>query len=177
MDGKRYASLDWFRLVAAVLVVAIHTAPLSDLSETLDFFVTYCAGRLAVPFFLMLTGYFVNGRTLRAVRRELLWYAGATVCYLPVIVYAGQFPKSLGEAARWLLFDGTYYHLWYFPAAALGLLVLPGGGARPADHGCLSAAGAVASGAPVCKLRLPCRRVRRQLVRACERRTRAARGV
>lgn len=123
MGGKRYAGLDRFRLVAAALVVAIHTAPLSDLSETLDFFVTYCAGRLAVPFFLMLTGYFSEGRTLRAVRRELLWYAGATVCYLPVTVYAGQLPENLGEAARRLLFDGTYYHLWYFPAAALGLLI------------------------------------------------------
>ena len=34
---KAYPGIDAFRLVAALLVVAIHTAPLSDLSPTADF--------------------------------------------------------------------------------------------------------------------------------------------
>ena len=129
MEGKgRYAGIDRFRLVAMVLVVAIHTAPLASLSETLDFFVTYCAGRLAVPFFLMTSGYFLfsgGAKNLpRAAGKLMRTYAGATMLYLPVILYAGLYPRTPAEAVRLLLFDGSYYHLWYFPAAALGLLLL-----------------------------------------------------
>ena len=35
---KRYDSLDWFRLAAAALVVAIHTSPLADVSADAIFF-------------------------------------------------------------------------------------------------------------------------------------------
>lgn len=52
-------AIDPFRLVAAFLIVAIHTAPLSTFSETADFLFSYCFARIAVPFFLMTTGYFV----------------------------------------------------------------------------------------------------------------------
>ena len=56
---KNYAAIDNFRLIAALLIVAIHTGPLESFSGTADFLVTYCAGRIAVPFFLMVTGFFV----------------------------------------------------------------------------------------------------------------------
>ena len=56
---KNYGAIDDFRLIAAFLIVAIHTSPLESFSETADFLVTYCIGRIAVPFFLMVTGYFV----------------------------------------------------------------------------------------------------------------------
>ena len=39
---KTYDAIDNFRLVAAVLIVAIHTAPLASFSDTADFLVTYC---------------------------------------------------------------------------------------------------------------------------------------
>ena len=53
---KRYDSLDWFRLAAAALVVAIHTSPLADVSADADFFLTRVLARIAVPFFFMVTG-------------------------------------------------------------------------------------------------------------------------
>ncbi len=58
---KTYDAIDNFRLVAAVLIVAIHTAPLASFSDTADFLVTYCLGRIGVPFFLMVSGYFRAG--------------------------------------------------------------------------------------------------------------------
>lgn len=58
---REYAGIDFFRIFAAVLVIAIHTAPFSVISGDLDFLLTYCLGRIAVPFFLMTTGYFVLG--------------------------------------------------------------------------------------------------------------------
>ena len=42
------AGVDWFRLPAALLVIAIHTAPLSGISKGLDAAVTYGLGRIAL---------------------------------------------------------------------------------------------------------------------------------
>ena len=52
---ERYPGLDAFRIPAALLVIAIHTSPLASFSETADFLLTRVAGRVAVPFFLMVT--------------------------------------------------------------------------------------------------------------------------
>lgn len=51
--------LDKFRLAGALLVVAIHTSPLTCISAEADFFLTRILARVAVPFFLMVTGQFV----------------------------------------------------------------------------------------------------------------------
>ena len=59
MKFKRYGGIDHFRMIAAFLVVAIHIAPLSYWNENIDYLITYCLGRVAVPFFFMITGYFV----------------------------------------------------------------------------------------------------------------------
>ena len=55
-------------------------------------------------------------------------YAACTVLYLPVTLYAGNFPVEnvLGELVRDAVLDGTFYHLWYLPAALLGVLVVCG---------------------------------------------------
>ena len=54
-----YGGLDHFRMIAALLVIAIHTSPLASFSEGADFFLTRVLARVAVPFFLMVTGQFI----------------------------------------------------------------------------------------------------------------------
>lgn len=49
---KGYPLIDCFRIIAAILVVTIHTSPLDTISPTLDFYLTRGLGRIAVPFFL-----------------------------------------------------------------------------------------------------------------------------
>ncbi|MCI9678371.1 MAG: acyltransferase [Oscillospiraceae bacterium] len=119
----RGAALDRFRLVAAVLVVAIHTSPLTTWSAAGDFWLTRVLGRVAVPFFLMTTGYFLGKKNWRGAGRTILktlgLYVAAVVLYLPLNFYSGGF--SPAEWVRRLAVDGTFYHLWYFPAAALGV--------------------------------------------------------
>ena len=121
-------------MVAAVFVVAIHTAPLSRLSPAADTLVTYTLGRLAVPFFLATTGFFLlgrarpgsllaSGRFRGQLRKLCALYALATLIYLPLAAYAGTLPHDLPELARMVLVDGTFYHLWYFPAAIVGCLL------------------------------------------------------
>lgn len=126
-----YAGIDYFRIAAAVMVIAIHTAPFSGVSKDFDFLLTYCAGRVAVPFFFMTTGYFVLGswrksgnnagsKVLRSIKKTLFLYAVSIVLYLPVNFYSGGLPESAGKFIRMLIFDGTFYHLWYFPAVIIG---------------------------------------------------------
>lgn len=139
---KNYGGLDRFRMAAAVLVIAIHTSPLASINENADFFLTRILARTAVPFFLMLTGQFVvthflnpSGDALsspgsvlkRFLKKMGLLYAFCILLYLPIGIYAEHYQKlNPGTFLRMLLFDGTFYHLWYFPACIMGVLLVYG---------------------------------------------------
>ena len=92
---KPLGSLDYFKVVAALLVVAIHTSPLTSFHAEVDFIFTRIMARMAVPFFLMVTGYFLlpqylfgksmDYRTLvHFIRKTLILYEIAIFLYLPV---------------------------------------------------------------------------------------------
>ena len=120
MSGRRSA-LDICRVPAALLVAAIHCSPLLSYSAGADFVLTRVAARVAVPFFFMLTGYFVLGdvgKLASALKKTALVYLAAMLLYLPLNIYSGQLP-----GLRELLLDGTFYHLWYFPAVLTGLVI------------------------------------------------------
>lgn len=137
MNPRTYTGgLDRFRLAAALLVAAIHTSPLTCVSEEADFFLTRILARVAVPFFLMVTGQFVLPRILepgaRSGRRLLRYlvrtgglYLTCTLLYLPLGIYAGHYKElTVSKVTRMLVWDGPFYHLWYFPACMLGMLLL-----------------------------------------------------
>lgn len=134
---REYATIDRFRIVAALLVVAIHISPLASIDQTADMMLTRVIARIAVPFFFMATGFFVcahywkdpgaNTKPLRQFYRKTgLLYLGAIVLYLPVNLYNGYFngPSFLSKLLRDLLLEGTFYHLWYLPAVLLGVGVV-----------------------------------------------------
>ena len=120
-------ALDWFRLLAAVLVVCNHTSPLGEISPTADFLLTRVLARIAVPFFLMVSGYFLAARDRQGIwafwKKTLLVYAACAALYLPLNLYAGQIS---GDFLRRLAADGSFYHLWYFPALLLGIPIARG---------------------------------------------------
>ncbi len=124
MRRRALPALDWFRLVAAILVVAIHTSPLCCLSAEADFWLSRVAARTAVPFFLMVSGYFLALHHWDHIRnflgRTLLFYGAAVLLYLPMNLYAGGF--SAVEWLRAVCWEGTLYHLWYFPALFWGTI-------------------------------------------------------
>lgn len=133
MSRERYdTGIDWLRLAAAILVIAIHTSPLADFSETGDFILTRVLARIAVPFFFMTSGYFLlsryhdSDRKLRHFLKKTGWIYGASILlYLPLNFRNGYFSQSqlLPELLKDLIFDGTMYHLWYLPASMLGMLI------------------------------------------------------
>lgn len=134
--SRQYGGLDYFKIMAALLVVAVHTSPLSSLSDGADFFLTRVIARVAVPFFLMVSGFFilppylfeksVDARALwRFIRKTAVLYGIAMLIYLPIGIYAGLY-KQLDALSifRMIVFDGIFYHLWYLPASIIGSLLL-----------------------------------------------------
>ena len=134
---REYGGIDRFRIIAALLIVGVHTYPLSSVSEELNFAVTNILSRIAVPFFLMITGYFVlpqffcskdngNKALKNVVKKTGLLYVAATLLYLPFSIYAGYYENGnvFVTIVRNLIFDGTFYHLWYLPALIVGMLLL-----------------------------------------------------
>ncbi|MDO5602953.1 MAG: alanine racemase, partial [Oscillospiraceae bacterium] len=123
--GRKFPALDHFRLAAALMVIAIHTSPLASFSPEADFWLTRVLARLAVPFFIMVTGYFLSRdqwkNTGAFLKKTALLYAAAILLYLPLNLMNGGYP--LLEWLRRILFSGSFYHLWYFPALLLGVVI------------------------------------------------------
>ena len=133
---KHYPGIDRFRLIAAILVVAIHTSPLTDINTTADFILTRILARVAVPFFFMASGAFLftglnnekpsPAKLINFLKKTALLYGVAVFLYLPLNFYTGttadwlHFPKLLSD----IVFNGTFYHLWYLPAAIMGACIV-----------------------------------------------------
>lgn len=130
-DNRRKAVLDGFRILCAFLIVAIHTSPLLSLNETADFVLTRVFARVAVPFFFMISGYFMaphiesfdRAYRNRFLRKMAVVYGLSIVLYLPLNLYSGYFGKgfSAGQFCLDILLNGTFYHLWYLPAVMFGV--------------------------------------------------------
>lgn len=134
----RFGSLDRFKLLAGMLVVANHTSPLTTYSPFADFLLSGLLSRVAVPFFFMASGFFFF-RSLP--RKPSRWaalkqfmsrigflYAVGILLYLPLNVYSGDFNSSrnFGSYVSGLFFNGTFYHLWYLPALMIGVGIVFG---------------------------------------------------
>ncbi len=130
--NKSYTGIDYFRFVAALLVVAIHISPLSAYSETGDFIFTRVIARVAVPFFFMTSGFFLisrynynNDKLKTFIKKTGIIYGIAILLYIPLNIYSGYFTQEnlLPKMIKDIIFDGTMYHLWYLPASVIGAAI------------------------------------------------------
>ncbi len=130
--NKAYTGIDYFRFVAALLVVAIHISPLSAYSETGDFIFTRIIARVAVPFFFMTSGFFLisrynynNDKLKIFIKKTAIIYGIAILLYIPLNIYSGYFAQEnlLPKMIKDIVFDGTMYHLWYLPASMMGAAI------------------------------------------------------
>lgn len=131
-NKKTYAALDSFRVISAILIIAIHTSPLLSINVTADFILTRIIARAAVPFFFLVTGYFMYPHleeqdtkyVLGFCKKIGIIYLIAILLYLPLNFYTGYFKNiTITQMGKDLIFDGTFYHLWYLPAVILGVLL------------------------------------------------------
>lgn len=132
MRGNTLGGFDRFRLPAALLVVAIHTGPLLSVSPLANDLLTDIWGRIAVPFFFAVSGWFLVPRLRREgaaalgsfLKKTLLLYLLSALLYLPLNLYNHTLQDSGASLLRDIFFNGTFYHLWYFPALALGACIV-----------------------------------------------------
>lgn len=131
MERKNKMGLDKLRLIASILIIAIHIYPLASINEELDFIFTHVICRIGVPIFLMITGFFVLPRAIKDRKRLIEYtkkivkvYIISMIIYFPVNIYAGKL-KGIGIIGilKEIFINGTFYHLWYFPALILGIWI------------------------------------------------------
>jgi hypothetical protein len=124
----RNGTIDIFRVIAAILVIGIHT----DKNATGLEQVTQTVGRIAVPFFMMVTSYyaFKHDTVSQSIKHLLKIWGIWSLVYLPITIIAlamQQLPLALsigaiawGLIGKQVIFTGA----WYFIATAFGLWVV-----------------------------------------------------
>ena len=138
-SGKeQFRGVDAVKFIMAVCVIILHTHPLEGINHTLNFITADVLGRIAVPFFFMATGFLLAQRkgdgyffgidhVKKYVYRILKLYIIWTAIYLPVIIYKNIIDSGEGlrygilTSIRDFIFVGSYGHLWYLPATAVGV--------------------------------------------------------
>ena len=128
---KTFHSLDLAKFIAALLVVLIHTAPLGPYSAVANFYTRDVLARIAVPLFFAISGFFFDrratpGKTFwRIARLYLGWSAVYLLLQLPQWYRAGWWgPHVILDYGLALVFQGSYYHLWYLLATLYAIVPL-----------------------------------------------------
>lgn len=129
---KIKVGLDKFRIIATVLIIAVHTFPLVSINNTIDFIFTHSLCRIGVPFFFMATGFFILSKSLENkkvlisyIKKILIIYLICMLIYLPINIYSGQLKNlSFLQLILNITINGTFYHLWYFSALVLGIFIV-----------------------------------------------------
>ncbi|WP_028021505.1 acyltransferase [Enterovibrio calviensis] len=150
MPSARISSLEMGRLLAIFAVIIIHAGPLRGEAYSQNINIVSDAlnqlSRFAVPFFFLLTGYFVQPKltqdplhTFRRYAKPLMiiWLAWSVIYLLlpfrmDVVMSEGYLTERSGywnyllEAPLNTLFEGGLVHLWYIPGllCALGIMAL-----------------------------------------------------
>lgn len=132
----RNNSLDVTKFIAALFVVGVHANFLNDISPAIAKVVNASFGRMAVPFFACVTGYFLtkhekkdNRGWIKNIKSLLSYYVVFSVIYIVWGFVKHEFSElSVGGfvytiVKRFVMY-GTYYHLWFFPCMILGVIIL-----------------------------------------------------
>lgn len=131
-----YENLDFVRFLFAIFVLLLHMRPFLGYNDQLDLAFNNIVSRICVPLFFMTTGYFcakkqqVQPAYIKSYIKNMIpTYLVWSILYLPFGMYAllemGIDGKLMPLALLvGLLYLGTYYHLWYFPALFFSLWIL-----------------------------------------------------
>lgn len=142
-DNKIYLNnLDILRYICSILIIILHIRPFYLYNNNLDFIFNNYITKIGVPIFFTITGYFLfkkekdNQLYIKKYLKNLLViYLIWSVIYLPFFIkystdYVGfdnGYPfifNNIHSILIGLLYNGLFYHLWYFPALILSIIIL-----------------------------------------------------
>lgn len=123
---KRNCSIDIFRYVCAIMVVAIHTSPFVERNATLGYVAAQIIPSVAVPFFLITAGYYyiqslekgtakLGQYVFRLLKIYILW---SFIYYTVDFIQWGyaNIKGFVAHCAYTFVVTGSHYHFWFFPA-------------------------------------------------------------
>ncbi len=133
----RNLSIQLGKLIAAILVVAIHTEPLRSISPLADYLLCHTLARLAVPFFFAVAGYYFAQNLERKGTAYLFSYFKKTgiayVCWSAFYFLLFELSHFLFEEKTFLQAATLFFRnlllglwslpLWFVPALLAGLLI------------------------------------------------------
>ena len=142
-----YPNLDLAKIIGALLVVTIHTAPFKDISRLTNFFITNVIARIAVPLFFAISGFlffgklqYENGKIkkcagnisqlIRYVKKTVFLYLAWSLLYillikLPFWYQSGWWGMyAIKDCLAATVLVGSHYHLWYLLALIYAMPIL-----------------------------------------------------
>lgn len=126
-----YSGLDLGKLIAAILVVLLHTHPFTE-GTTADYWFS-CLCRIAVPFFFITSSFLFykrKGDIKKYIFRILILYAVWFFLELPLTIHRffidtdKPFAYNLLLFIRGLLLNSTFHASWYLTASWQGMLIV-----------------------------------------------------
>lgn len=133
---KRNTSIDLFRIICAIMVIAIHTKPFADVNGNVEFVATQIIPRIAVPFFYTVIGYFYISKLInnqkpfvKSFRRFLIIYILWSIIYfIKDVMYLIKDNGNINEFIITCIKDffifGSEEHLWFFPSLFFSIIVI-----------------------------------------------------
>lgn len=135
--NKTYGMVDVFRILCCLMVIAIHTSAFTYFSETTHFMIAQTLFRIAVPFFLITSGYFMYAQLMEPgyVKKFILrlgsyYLIVNTISYFMNYALYHEYYASIGMNYFSLIHIFQSYvingfpDLWYFPALFMSTLLL-----------------------------------------------------
>lgn len=132
---QNYAIFDVGRIIAAILVIAIHCMPSYNPKNAYVFVLGNIIARLAVPYFFVVAGYFLAFKDVNDtvviksyVKRLIKLYIIWSLIYLPANIYIWIENENtlLGvlDYIKDFIFIGSFIQFWYFPAIIFSVIAV-----------------------------------------------------
>lgn len=135
MREKRNYTIEIFRLISAIFVVAIHTKPFFDINFHLGILFQVITN-VAVPFFFCISGYFISIKikenyiknySIKILKLYVFWsiiYFSYDFFYVRIYIKDYNFLYAIISYIRGFIFSGSHGHLWFLPALICAVVLL-----------------------------------------------------
>lgn len=134
-NKKYYPMLDLWKYICSILVLVIHTFPMS-FNYWLDG-ATGIVTRFANPSFFTISGFLLFGRILqktdesshivrKQIKRIFILYGLWSIFYIIILLPENISNGNIASVSYWtnsLLLKGVVHYFWFFPALMVGILI------------------------------------------------------